>query len=153
MYTAVRTAGKLQAIADVHRVFGGHRSHLLKGERLAISIAKALCKESSWVYNVAHESDVENERRAIRNGVSRRFLPSRAGAAAACDEGGGQPLRTGGGSRRQDPAAEGNGGAAVLDGIDFDKDRQSWPFRQASGPRPREGGQPRGHREQGCCVG
>src|SRR5438034_10505284 len=72
---------------------------------------QGFCRESSWVYKVAHEYDVENECRATWNGVSRCFLRSRSGAAAACNEGGGKHLRTVGGSHRQDPAAERNGGA------------------------------------------
>src|SRR2546429_10030880 len=76
---------------------------------------QGFCRESSWVYKVAHEYDVENECRATWNGVSRCFLRSRSGAAAACNEGGGKHLRTVGGSHRQDPAAERNGGAAVLE--------------------------------------
>src|SRR5207253_8732398 len=96
---------------------------------------QGFCRESSWVYKVAHEYDVENECRATWNGVSRCFLRSRSGAAAACNEGGGKHLRTVGGSHRQDPAAERNGGAAVLDRTDFDKDRQGGRSRQASGDR------------------
>src|SRR2546429_5782058 len=55
---------------------------------------QGFCRESSWVYKVAHEYDVENECRATWNGVSRCFLRSRSGAAAACNEGGGKHLRT-----------------------------------------------------------